>query len=187
VPASSDQPPRILATGRYLELVDDHGWEYVRRVVATGVAVIVATTDAGSADGECLVLVEQHRVAVGRSTIELPAGLVGDHAGSADEPMEHAAARELEEETGFRATDWRLLTEGPPSSGLSRELVTFFRATGLTRVGVGGGDETENITVHVIRVAEVPAFLRRQAAAGVQVDPKVYVGLYFIHFPPARS
>jgi ADP-ribose pyrophosphatase len=187
VPPSSDQPPRILATGRYLELVDDHGWEYVRRVVATGVAVIVATTDASSADGESLVLVEQHRVAVGRSTIELPAGLVGDHAGSADEPMERAAARELEEETGFRATDWRLLTEGPPSSGLSRELVTFFRATGLTRVGVGGGDETENITVHVIRVAEVPAFLRRQAAAGVQVDPKVYVGLYFIHFPPARS
>jgi ADP-ribose pyrophosphatase len=61
--------------------------------------------------------------------------------------------------------------------------VTFFRATGLTRVGAGGGDETENITVHVIRVAEVPAFLRRQVAAGVLVDPKVYVGLYFIHFP----
>ena len=81
----------MLATGRYLELIDDRGWEFVRRVVASGVAVIVATTDQGE-----LVLVQQRRAALGRATIELPAGLVGDHAGSADEPMERAAARELE-------------------------------------------------------------------------------------------
>jgi ADP-ribose pyrophosphatase len=169
----------VLATGRYLELIDDRGWEFVRRVVASGVAVIVATTDQGE-----LVLVQQRRAALGRATIELPAGLVGDHAGSADELMQQAAARELEEETGFRAARWRFLAEGPPSSGLSSELVTFFRASALTRVGPGGGDETEQITVHLIPLAEVPAFLARQAASGILVDPKVYAGLYFVLCAP---
>lgn len=167
---------RILATGRYLELVDEGGWEYVRRVVASGVVIIVATTDDGA-----LVLVEQPRAAVHQHTIELPAGLVGDHPGEVDEPMERAAERELEEETGYHATTWTRLFAGPPSVGLSGEMVTFFRATGLTRVAAGGGDATEQITVHVIPLDDVPVFLAEQTARGALVDPKVYAGLYFVH------
>ena len=168
-------PHRVLATGRYLELVDEGGWEYVRRPAATGVAVIVATTEARE-----LVLVEQPRIPVHRRTIELPAGLVGDLPSAAGEPLEAAAARELEEETGFRAAHWSRLIEGPTAVGASAEVVTFFRATALERVSPGGGDHTEDITVHVIPVAGVPAFLAAKAAAGALVDPKVYAALHFV-------
>jgi len=170
-----DSKRNILATGRYLQLIDDGGWEYVKRVAASGVVVIVATTDDGD-----LVLVEQPRASVKKHTIELPAGLVGDEIKSADESMQVAAARELEEETGFQAAHWQFLTEGPPSVGLSGEMVSFFRATGLTRVGPGGGVESEDITVHVVPIRDVPAFLAKQESAGALIDPKVFAGLYFV-------
>jgi ADP-ribose pyrophosphatase len=175
---------KILARGRYLEFVDESGWEYVRRTGASGVVVIVATTDDGA-----LVLVEQPRIAIHRRAVELPAGLVGDLSGSEGESLELAARRELEEETGFRAARWRRLAEGPASVGLSAEMVTFFRATGLTRVGAGGGDDTEDITVHLTPLADVPAFLAEKAAAGAAIDPKVFAGLYFIDgaWPPPAA
>jgi len=178
---STPPTPKTLARGRYLELVDETGWEYVQRHGSSGVVVIVATTDDGG-----LVLVEQPRVPIHKSAIELPAGLVGDHAAVAGEALERAAERELEEETGFRATRWRRLVEGPVSVGLTPEVVTFFRAAGLSRVGPGGGDNTEDITVHVVPVGEVPAFLAAKAAAGLAIDPKVFAGLYFIDgaWPP---
>ncbi len=173
--SSAPRPHRILGRGRFLELVDEQGWEYVRRHASSGVVVIVATTDQQE-----LVLVEQPRIPVRRRTIELPAGLVGDLPDSVAESLETAAIRELEEETGFVATAWRLLAEGPSSVGISTEVVTFFRATGLARVGPGGGDDTEDITVHVVPVAGVSAFLAEKAAAGALVDPKVFAALYFL-------
>lgn len=166
---------RVLARGKFLELVDENGWEYVHRHAASAVVLIVATTDQRE-----LVLVEQNRVPVHSRTVELPAGLVGDLPGQAHEPLELAAARELEEETGFTASRWRYLMEGPAAVGSSTEVVTFFRATGLTRVGPGGGDDTENITVHVVPLAEVPAFLATKVQAGALVDPKIYSALYFV-------
>jgi ADP-ribose pyrophosphatase len=174
-------PQKILAHGRYLELVDEGGWEYVRRTAASGVVVIVATTDDGA-----LLLVEQPRVAIHRRAIELPAGLVGDHAGSEQEPFERAAERELLEETGFHAARWRRVMDGPASVGASAEVITFFRATGLTRVGPGGGDDSEDILVHLVPLADVPAFLAEKAAAGAAIDPKIFAGLYFIDgaWPP---
>ena len=169
----------MLGRGRYLELVDEGGWEYVHRHGATGVVVLVATTDRDD-----LVLVEQHRVPVHARTIELPAGLIGDLPAAALEAREIAAARELEEETGFRATRLDLLAEGPISVGLSTETVSFFRATGLVRVGSGGGDESEKITVHVVPIAEVPRFLHAKARDGALVDPKIFAGLYFVLVEP---
>lgn len=173
--AQESKKPEVIGKGRYLELVAENGWEYVRRHASSGVVVIVATTD-----DKKLVLVEQARVAVHRRTIELPAGLVGDVLDSATESLEKAAERELEEETGFRATRWQLLVEGPSSVGISSEVVTFFRATGLTRVGPGGGDHTEDITVHVVPLRDVPAFLSEKVAAGLFVDPKVFAALYLL-------
>ena len=166
---------RIIGRGKYVELVEENGWEFVRRHASTGVVVIIATTEAGE-----LVLVEQPRVPIGRRAIELPAGLVGDVRGNEDELFERAAERELEEETGFRATRWARLIETPSSVGLSSEMLTYFRATGLTRVGPGGGDETEDITVHLVPLGEVRAFLSAKLAAGLAIDPKVFVGLYFV-------
>ncbi|MBC7497382.1 MAG: NUDIX hydrolase, partial [Sphingomonadaceae bacterium] len=96
-----------------------------------GAAVILATTDAGE-----IVLVEQLRRALGRHTIELPAGLIGDDG---DFDPAAAAARELAEETGFVAADWVNLGDFATSPGMSAEMFTLFRARGLTRTGPGGG------------------------------------------------
>lgn len=154
---------RVLASGRFLELVEDRGWEYVRRPTVSGAVAVVATTD----DGE-IVLVEQPRIPVRRRTIELPAGLVGDLPAAAAEPLEDAAARELEEETGFRAARWHRLYDVPLSVGTSPELLTLFRATGLVRVGPGGGDHTEDITVHLVPLHAVAAFLAEKIATSRQ-------------------
>ena len=63
---------------------------------------------------------------------------------------------------------------------VSAEIATFFRATGLTRVGPGGGDDSEDIVVHVIPLRDVPSFLSEKVAAGLLIDPKVFAALYFI-------
>jgi ADP-ribose pyrophosphatase len=162
-----------LHAGRFLELVDDRGWEYVRRRNASAVVGIVATTPAGE-----LLLVEQHRIPVGGPVIELPAGLVGDE--EAREEIAAAAARELAEETGWEPSACAVLSHGPSSAGLTNEINTLVRATGLRRVGPGGGVAGEAITVHAVPPADVPAWLARRARAGALVDHKVYAALWWI-------
>lgn len=163
-----------LAQGRFLRLVRRGTWEYAERINARGAAAIVAVTDEGR-----LVLVEQPRPALGRPVIELPAGLVGDEEGMEEEAMEVAAGRELVEETGFEAARVELVAEGPTSPGLTSECIALFVATGLKRVGSGGGTESEDITVYEVPLAEVEAFLREQSDRGRAIDLKVYAGLHF--------
>lgn len=166
---------KTLHAGRFLRLMRRGRWEYAERVNPGGAVAIVAVTP----DGE-LLLVEQHRAPLGHAVIELPAGLVGDEAGSEAESWESAAARELEEETGWRAGRFERLTEGPTTAGLSNETVTLARALDLTRVGDGGGDASEDITVHAVPVPEVPAWLAEREHRGLPPDPKIYAALYFI-------
>ena len=62
--------------------------------------------------------------------------------------------------------------------GVSDEEVSFFHARGLTRVGPGGGDETEDITVHEVALGELSGFFAEKQTEGLGVDPKIYAGLY---------
>ena len=163
-----------LATGRFLRLRVVDGWEWCERVNASGVVVVVARTPEGK-----VLLVEQRRPPVGGPVLELPAGLAGDH-GDADEAMATAACRELEEETGYTAARMELLTVGPVSAGMTSEVLTWFRAHDLSRIGAGGGDASEDIVVHEVPEAEVHDFIASRVAAGVQIDTKVYAGLYFL-------
>lgn len=174
LPAMTQEDGSTLAQGRFLKLMRRGTWEYVERVGARGAAAIVAVTDDGK-----LVLIEQPRPAMGRAVIELPAGLVGDEEGMEEEEIEAAAGRELVEETGFSAAKVELVAEGPTSPGLTSECIAMVVATGLTRVGAGGGTASEDITVYEVPLAEVEAFLREQADRGRAIDVKVYAGLYF--------
>lgn len=167
-----DQPEVIVET-KFLRLLRRGRWEYVERRQVTGIVAIVAVTRAGE-----LLLVEQFRPPVARRVIELPAGLAGDVAGQEEEALEEAARRELLEETGYRAGTFERLFHGPPSAGITSEELTFYLAHDVEQVESGGGDGSEDITVHRIPVARVPAWLDDQARAGKAIDIKIYAGLY---------
>jgi ADP-ribose pyrophosphatase len=173
----SASPPRgrLIAQGRYLTLVETNDWEYVTRHGITGIVVLVALTPARE-----VVLVEQYRNPVGKRVIELPAGLVGDVQGQESESLATAAHRELVEETGFEAREMVELAAGPVAVGVCDEVVTFFHARDIRRVGPGGGDDSEDIVVHVVPLAGLGAFLADKRAAGLGVDPKIFAGLYLV-------
>ena len=156
--------------GKWLEIRRDGRWEYAARVGDIAAAVIVAIDDSDQA-GRHVLLGEQHRVPIGRRCLELPAGLVGDDAPG--ETLEDAAARELEEETGWRPARIERLGEFASSPGMTSETFTLVRASGLTRVGEGGGDAQEDIVVHRVPVDAVARFVDERRAAGVAVDAKI--------------
>jgi ADP-ribose pyrophosphatase len=166
----------VLYEGRYVRLMRVGGrWEYAQRQGRDQAVVILAVTDRGEA-----LFVEQFRAPVRASVIEFPAGLVGDLSHHAGESLELAATRELEEETGYTAGRMEELISGPPSPGLASEIITWFRARELKQMGQGGGDHTENIIVHAVPLADAGTWLERMRREGKLVDPKVYIGLYFL-------
>jgi ADP-ribose pyrophosphatase len=177
--AANPKDPRVHASGRYLRLLERNDWEYMSRSNARGVVILVPVTEDG-----CLLLVEQYRIPVQSRVIELPAGLVGD-LDDQEESLMTAARRELLEETGFEANQWSPLLQCPSSSGMSDEIVTFLQASELQKVGPGGGDESEDIQVHQIPLAEVNHWLKLKIDEGLMVDPKIYSALYWLKFPEA--
>ncbi len=144
--------------------VETRSWEAFERVNCDGVIGIVPITDAGE-----VLLIRQFRPPVSGKVVELPAGLV-----DAGESFEAAARRELVEETGYEANEMRFLMEGPMSSGASAEVLTVFVATGLRHVGIGRRDETEDIEVLAVQLADVPMRLKELHAGGDHIDLKLY-------------
>lgn len=166
----------LIAEGKYIRLARQGRWEYAERNNCTGAVVIVALTKDRK-----ILLIEQHRVSVNAPVIELPAGLVGDIPGQEDEAWAEAAKRELLEETGYMAKKMKHLTVGPISAGFSNETINLFLAKGIKKVEQGGGVDGEDIRVFEVALDKVPAWLRKKQRAGVQVDPKVFAGLFFAH------
>ena len=176
-----DDDIRTVYEGKYLRMKIRGHWEYAERTHAGGLAaIIVAVTP-----DDDILFVEQFRVPLQVRTIEMPAGLIGDI--DAGESIESSAARELEEETGWRPAHCEVLMIGPTSSGMSTERIAFVRATGLTRIHAGGGDETEDITVHEVPRADAPRWLAQKMAEGFEMDPKLWAGLWLIERNPDGS
>ncbi len=159
--------------GRYLGMKERDNWEYAFRTNASGVVVMVPVTDNGE-----LVLVEQYRIPVKSLVLELPAGLVGD-TGNAEEDFKTAAQRELIEETGYRADSLEELITSPSTAGMADEIVTIYYASGLERVGPGGGDGNENITVHLVPLDSAVEWLDERQKENIMLDPKIYAGLFW--------
>ena len=166
--------PRVVYEGKYQRMLVRGSWEYSERTHAGGLAaIIIAVTPDDN-----VLFVEQFRVPLQARTIEMPAGLVGDI--DAGESIEVSAVRELEAETRWTAEHAEVLMIGPTSSGASSEKIAFVRATGLRKVGAGGGDASEDITVHEIPRARAAAWLVQKMGEGFELDAKLWAGLWMI-------
>ena len=167
-----DLPPlEVMCEGKFVRALRRGKWEFAGRTNQIRAVVILAEYDGK------MILVDQPRVPLGRRCVELPAGLVGDEDPNAT--IEATAIKELEEETGFTAERVERLGDFYSSPGMVAEGFTLVRAHGLTRIGEGGGDENEDIAVHLVARADIPDFLEQKRAEGFGIDVKLLLLLDF--------
>lgn len=170
--ADADKPEEVMWQGRFITAKTRGRWEYVGRARGIRAAAIIAIDE--DPDGtRHVILVSQYRVPLGRFCLEIPAGLVGDDEGSEGELAVDAAIRELEEETGYHAERMEVMGEFYSSPGMVSECFTLLRATGLTKVGEGGGVDSENINVHRVALNQLSGFVARWREAGHGVDVRI--------------
>ena len=162
-------PPDLMWGGDYVRVLTRGKWEYASRANNIGAVVIVAAYEGK------VILVDQPRVPPDCRCIELPAGLVGDTDPNAT--VEGTAIKELEEETGFTAERVERLGEFYSSPGMLSEAFTLVRAHGVRKIGEGGGDENEDINVHLVPRSEIPNFIEQKRAEGFGVDVKLLLFL----------
>ena len=164
-------PPEVMWAGKYVRVLKRDRWEYASRANNINAVVILAELEGK------LILIDQPRVPLDCRCLELPAGLVGDH--DPDATPESTAIKELEEETGFTAERVERLGDFYASPGMLSESFTLVRAHGVRRIGEGGGDENEDINVHLVPRAEVLNFIEQKRAEGFGIDVKL---LLFMNF-----
>ncbi len=131
-----------------------------------GAAAVVPIKDDGT-----VVLIRQFRHAAGGFIYEIPAGKLSP----GEDPL-HCAARELEEEVGYRASSFELLSSIFTAPGFADEVIHVYKATGLTK-GRQQLDRDE--------VLEIVEMRLDQAIAGIQDgtirDGKTIVGLQAVY------
>jgi ADP-ribose pyrophosphatase len=164
-------PPELMWAGKYVRALKRGKWEYASRARDIGAVVILAEVDGK------VILIDQPRVPPDCRCIELPAGLVGDEDPNAT--VEGTAVKELEEETGYTAERIERLGEFYSSPGMLSEAFTLVRAHGVRKIGEGGGDESEEINVHLVPRTEVANFLEQKRAEGFGMDAKLLLLLNY--------
>lgn len=154
---------KILQVERW-QVTCPNGRSAVREIVVhKGAAAVVPVYPDGTT-----LLVRQHRVAVDRVTLEIPAGKL-DSAG--EDPLD-CAVRELEEETGLRAGRMTLLTSLLTTPGFCTEKIAIYLAQDLTQ-GQTHPDEDEFLDLVRIPLDEAVARIMR----GEIRDGKTICGL----------
>jgi ADP-ribose pyrophosphatase len=167
-----DLPPvEVMWAGKFVRAVRRGKWEYASRTGNITAVVILAEHEGK------VILIDQPRVPLGERCLELPAGLVGDTDPNAT--VEDTAIKELEEETGFTADRIERLGEFYASPGMLSEGFTLVRAHGVRQIGDGGGDENEDINVHLVERADIPNFIEQKRAEGFGIDVKLLIFMNF--------
>jgi ADP-ribose pyrophosphatase len=163
-----DLPPaEVMWAGRFVRAIRRGKWEYASRTNNISAVVILAEHEGK------VILIDQPRVPLDERCLELPAGLVGDTDPNAT--VEATAIKELEEETGFTADRIERLGEFYASPGMLSEGFTLVRAHGVRKIGDGGGDDNENINVHLVARADIPNFIEQKRAEGFGIDVKLLI------------
>ncbi len=144
--------------------VDPGGFEIKRAIVRHGGSAVMLPVDMRGR----ILLVRQYRLPARQYLWELPAGRVDP-----GETLLKAARRELAEETGYRAKQWRKIAEFYPSPGFLSEKMTIFLATDLT-AGEPAPMEDERIETRWFTRRELGEWIR----AGEIKDAKTMIGYY---------
>ncbi|MFT7525124.1 MAG: ADP-ribose pyrophosphatase [Arenicella sp.] len=145
----------LIHKGNLLELHSERvdfpngGHTYFDIVKHPGGAVIAAIND----DNE-ICLLKQWRHALGEMIWELPAGCL-----EPGEPPMETAKRELEEEAGVKAQQWRDLGKIISSPGFSNEILYLYEARKLSK-GTVKLDDAEQLTAHWLPIEKVLAMAR---------------------------
>lgn len=143
---------RVLGEGRLFDYLSDEvitpSGEAMRRdfIDHTGAVGVIAVDD-----NDHIVVVDQYRHPVGFRLIEPPAGLL-DAPG--EDPLA-AARRELAEEAGLAAEDWRVLVDVLTTPGGVNESIRIYLARGLSAADAPDGFEAEGEEAHM-EVLRVP-------------------------------
>ena len=167
-----DLPPaEVMWAGKYVRVLKRGKWEYASRTNNVTAVVILAEYEGK------VILIDQPRVPLDSRCIELPAGLVGDTDPNAT--VETTAIKELEEETGFTADRVERLGEFYASPGMVAESFTLVRAHGVRKIGNGGGDDSEDINVHLVAREDIKNFVEQKRAEGFGVDVKLLIFMNF--------
>lgn len=141
---------KVVYDGKVITVIKDDvevadGHKSFREVILhSGGVVIVALKDL-----ETILLVKQYRYPLKQTVLELPAGKL-----EIDENPDEACKRELEEETGFKAKNWKSLGYINTTSGICTEKLYLYLASDLEFVGEHP-DEGEIIKCFEFKLSEV--------------------------------
>jgi NTP pyrophosphohydrolases including oxidative damage repair enzymes len=114
-------------------------------------------------DKDTVVLVEQFRKPIEKNILELPAGKI-----EKGEDIELCGIRELEEETGYRAKEFKYLGKVVSSPGFCDEYIYIYMAEGLYKGQDNLGDEDEFINVREIKIDKIKEMIK----SGEIIDAK---------------
>jgi ADP-ribose pyrophosphatase len=142
--------------------VDPDGFTIQRAIVQHGGSAVMLAAD----ERKRVLLVRQYRLPARQSLWELPAGRLDP----GETPLK-AARRELREETGYRAKQWKKLVSFYPSPGFLAERMTIYVATGLS-AGEAHNMEDERIETRWFTRKEVWTMI----GDGGIVDGKTLIG-----------
>lgn len=107
-----------------------------------------------SKDGQ-VIMIEQYRFGISRSTLEVPGGMIDD-----GEDQEMAVKRELLEETGYGGGHWTYLGSIPSNPVFQDSFIHHWLATDVEIIGTTKLDDAEDITVKKMPVEEVLQLLK---------------------------
>lgn len=144
-----------------------NGMESSREIVnhPGGVAVIAYK------DKETILLVEQFRKPIEKNILELPAGKL-----EKGEDIELCGIRELEEETGYKAKEFKYLGKIVSSPGFCDEYIYIYKADDLYKGEDNLGDEDEFISVKEMKVDKVKEMIK----SGEIIDAKTISAFMFL-------